>query len=85
MQLEVIEDIVLKEFKGLCSTCVHVDSCAYFKRKSAKIIIQCEMFEVDNSPLNEKDRGGLCKSCDLADECRLPGRKFGTWHCNEFQ
>ena len=86
MLREIIEDMVVREFKGLCSTCLHVDSCAYSKRKSDKIVIQCEMFEVDNdNPSGESTPEGLCKNCDLARFCRLPGRKTGTWHCNEFQ
>jgi hypothetical protein len=86
MQNEIIQEIVVKELKGLCSSCVHLTTCGYFKRNSHKVVIQCELFEVDEVvalPQNVPD--GLCKTCDLAAACRLPGRKMGTWHCNEFQ
>ncbi|HMG93903.1 MAG TPA: hypothetical protein VK589_27780 [Chryseolinea sp.] len=86
MHRDVIEEIVISEFKGLCSSCVHLASCGYFKKNSHKAVIQCELFEVDDEvvlPQNIPD--GLCRNCDLAAECRLPGRRMGTWHCNEFQ
>lgn len=85
MQHHIIEDIVINEFRSLCSTCLHIDTCTYFKKKSDKVIIQCEMFEVDDSPLQLREVDGLCKTCDLADDCKLPGRRIGTWHCNEFK
>ena len=86
MRHDIIEDIVVREFKDLCFTCLHVDSCAYSKMHPDKLVIQCEMFEVDNESLSGVNSAdGLCKTCDLAAHCRLPGRKTGTWHCNEFQ
>jgi hypothetical protein len=86
MRHDLIEEMVVKEFMGLCSTCAHVHSCAYSERRSDKVIIQCEMFEVDHDNLSgEKTPSGLCRTCDLTTVCRLPGRKTGTWHCNEFQ
>jgi len=86
MQREIIEDMVVREFRSLCSTCLHIDSCVYSRRRSDKVIIQCEMFEVDDDNLSgDNTPTGLCKNCDLAANCRLPGRKTGTWHCNEFQ
>jgi len=48
MQRTVIEDIAVKEVKGLCSTCLHVNDCAFFKRTLDKIVNQCELFEVDS-------------------------------------
>ena len=85
MQRTVI-DIAVREVKGLCSTCLHVNDCAYFKRTLDKIVNQCELFEVDSNDRSvENTPKGLCRNCDLASHCRLGGRKVGTWHCNEFQ
>ena len=84
MERAIIEDIVVRELKGLCSTCFHFDSCAYSKRQPDKAVIQCEMFEIDKES-GENPTEGLCRNCDLAKHCRLPGRRLGTWHCNEFQ
>ena len=86
MQRTNIEDIVMREFTGLCSTCLHINTCTYHKGASEKIIIQCELFEADDEPLTAQNTAfGLCKNCDLASGCNLPGRKTGTWHCNEFE
>lgn len=85
MLSEMVEEIVINEFRGLCTSCVHSNTC-YFKKNSHKVVIQCELFEVDQEvALPQNDPNGLCKTCDLAEACRLPGRKMGTWHCNEFQ
>jgi hypothetical protein len=85
MEIQMIEDMVVKEFTGLCATCLHTASCSYFK-KSDKAVIQCELFEIDDEAVSISHiPAGLCKTCELASECRLPGRKIGTWHCNEFQ
>ena len=86
MQREIIEEIVVSEFRGLCSSCIHISTCGYFKKNSHKGIIQCELFEVDEEvALPQNNTNGLCKTCDLEAACKLPGRKMGTWHCNEFQ
>jgi hypothetical protein len=86
MRPTIIEEIVVKEFRGLCVTCLHGPSCSYLKRKSDKIVIQCELFEADDEVVvTTHTPAGLCKSCDLAADCRLPGRKIGIWHCNEFR
>lgn len=86
MQMEMIEEILVREFRGLCSSCIHIASCSYFKKNSHKDIIQCELFEVDDEiDLSQNSPGGLCKTCDLRAKCRLPKRKVGTWHCDEFQ
>ena len=85
MQLDIMEEIVVKEFRSRCVMCLHVATCSYFKKKSDKIIIQCELFEDDDDALTQNPPTGLCKTCDLASDCRLPGRRTGTWHCNEFR
>ena len=86
MRHDIVEDMVVREFKDLCSTCFHVDSCAYSKKEPDKLVIQCEMFEVGGEDLSRENiPEGLCKTCDVATHCRLPGKKLGAWHCNEFQ
>jgi hypothetical protein len=79
---ELIEDIVLEGFKGLCETCVHAYRCSYHK-PGEKAVIQCEMFEMDME--NDTPENGLCRSCENASTCRLPGKKAGVWHCDEFE
>ena len=86
MQKAIMEEIVVSELRGLCSSCIHLATCCYYKKNSHKVVIQCELFEVDDevgSPQNNPE--GLCKNCDLSAACKLPGRRIGTWHCNEFQ
>jgi hypothetical protein len=82
---ERIEQLVAKELKSLCITCMHTHDCV-FHRLSIKAIIQCELFEFD---LGHDERSGtphgLCKTCDNASLCKLPGRIEGLWHCNEFR
>jgi hypothetical protein len=81
---ELIEDVIISEVKGLCGTCAHADNCFYYKT-ALKAIIQCELFELDNtSRAGLSSPKGLCKTCDLATRCKLPGRVQGLWHCNEF-
>jgi hypothetical protein len=82
---EIIEDIVMREFKALCDTCAHQGDCVYHQT-STKAIIQCELFEYEEEQIIGSAAAlGLCITCDLANECTLPGRKVGTWHCNEFR
>jgi hypothetical protein len=83
-----IDEIIVSELKGLCYTCQHVESCAY-RKNTTKKIIQCELYELDTdvryaNGSYEPDLAGLCKTCDHAPTCALPGRKSGVWHCNEY-
>ncbi len=79
---QLIEEMIIREMKGLCASCLHAPSCVYF-RMSKREIIQCEMFEEDKDQL-AFPAAGLCKTCDHAQSCKLPGRKQGVWHCDEF-
>lgn len=80
----IIEDLVASELKPLCNTCVHRDECVYY-RTSLKAVIQCELFELDQSDVSESYLTiSLCTTCDHAKHCTLPGRKRGVWRCNEF-
>ena len=82
---ELIEDLVTRELKALCTTCAHVSTCVYY-RATSKAIIQCEIFSIDQDNAGETESAqGLCTSCDLASHCKLPGRKIGVWRCNEFR
>lgn len=85
MQLkELIEDLVVREVKGLCTTCVHTHDCLFHKTATKKII-QCELFELGfEPPAAEVSATGLCKTCDNAAHCKLSGRKEGVWRCSEF-
>lgn len=86
MQREAIEELILREFRGLCSSCLHVDTCVYHGSEPGRSVIQCELFELNDEPSLEVDSAqGLCKGCDFAPACKLPGRRTGTWHCNEFR
>jgi hypothetical protein len=82
---EIIEDIITRELRGLCVSCAHADRCIYHK-DSLKLVIQCEMFDLDQaSRPTPQPLQGLCRTCDHAPYCKLPGRKNGVWRCNEFQ
>jgi hypothetical protein len=81
----LIEHIVNRELRHICDTCVHAETCIY-KKQSQKAIIQCEMYETDaKEALNGGVLQGLCKNCDHAPRCTLPGKQFGVWHCNEYK
>lgn len=79
---EVIEELIENEVKGLCGTCTHAANCVYLKT-ARKQIIQCELYELDVT-FSDIPPSGLCRSCDHSTTCKLPGRVFGVWHCNEF-
>lgn len=85
MQLkELIEDLVVKEVKGLCATCAHAEDCLY-RKTATKKIIQCELFELNlEQNIGAVEVMGLCKTCDNAKHCKLAGRTEGVWRCNEF-
>lgn len=81
---ELIESIVINEVKGLCVTCMHAETCVYYKT-ATKGIIQCELYTLEvESVLNINTARGLCKTCDHALHCKLPGKNEGVWRCNEF-
>jgi hypothetical protein len=79
---QLIEEIITREVRGLCTTCIHAETCAY-SLSSTKTIIQCELFQLDQA-VEVLSSGGLCKTCDQLSTCRLPGRRTGVWHCDEF-
>jgi len=82
---EIIENLITREVRGLCMTCVHANACIYHQT-ATRDIIQCELYQLDVERTTLKDQPqGLCKSCDNAANCKLPGRAGGVWHCNEFE
>lgn len=82
---ETIEEIIVRELRGLCASCAHAEGCLYFNT-SLKIVIQCDMFDdVQNAEPHAHEVQGLCRTCDHSPSCKLPGRKHGVWRCNEFQ
>jgi hypothetical protein len=82
MQTQVlIERLVETEMTALCVSCLTRHDCA-LQRITSKIIIHCESYNPD---FDENVPKGLCKTCDNASVCQLPGRKEGIWHCNEFR
>jgi hypothetical protein len=50
-----------------------------------KLFDHYELFENEPDQSLPGDPGGLCKTCDRADKCELPGRRTGTWHCKDFE
>jgi hypothetical protein len=81
----IIEDMLTRELKSLCGTCVYKNDCIYY-RTSTKAIIQCELFELDQEfNIDSSSARGLCATCDHTDHCTLPGRRQGVWRCNEFR
>jgi hypothetical protein len=86
--LSDIEEIVVKELGGLCTSCVHFDECVY-RKTSDKVVIQCEVFEnSEGSPVERIDRTlvrGLCLNCSKNRFCHLPREASGVWHCEEYE
>jgi hypothetical protein len=82
---ELIEDLVTSGLKGLCMNCLHNQTCIYHKA-TTRHIIQCELYSLDeDSYPDPSSPNGLCRTCDLAADCTLPGRRSGVWHCNEYK
>lgn len=85
----VIEDIVVKELTGLCGSCAHYEKCIY-RKNSAKVIIQCEVFESlrgdhDQYQVTGMPEKGLCLNCSKNRCCHLPKAATGVWHCEEYE
>ncbi len=80
----IIENLVTRELKSLCNTCIHQDECVYYKT-ATKAIIQCELFVLDQEYIRDSNSPlGLCTNCDHASDCTLPGRRHGVWRCDDF-
>lgn len=82
---ETIEEIIVRELRGLCASCARAEGCLYHNT-SLKVIIQCDMFDdALTGDASAHPLQGLCRTCDHSSYCKLPGRKHGVWRCNEFQ
>lgn len=82
---ERIEQFIISELKGICTNCLHASNCVYHQT-STKRIIQCELYELDHEITTEHQHAkGLCATCDSSPRCKLIGRKFGVWNCNEYK
>jgi hypothetical protein len=82
----LIHNLPQKVLQGLCTNCASAEHCSY-RKATDKIIIQCEIFELNNLVAQESvlpRPGGLCASCVHAAFCQLPGRNVGVWHCEEY-
>lgn len=86
-----VEEVVVKELKGLCGSCMHAFDCVY-RKTSDKVVIQCEVFEdgdtgttVDNRAAGEIVLRGLCLNCNKNRFCHLPKKTSGVWHCEEYE
>jgi len=89
--------IIQEELPGLCETCANRFTCV-FKLNANKIILQCELFEVEESVptpfLSIASRShnkklisslkGLCGNCSNVPYCQLPKAEGGVWHCEEY-
>ena len=86
--LSDIEEIVVKELGGLCTSCVHFNECVY-RKSSNKVVIQCEVFESpEDSSAEHIDHAlvrGLCLNCSKHRFCHLPREASGVWHCEEYE
>jgi hypothetical protein len=79
-----LEELVARELKDLCMSCVHAPDCAY-RQAATKAVIQCEMFEYGQKDAQLIPQAqGLCSTCDHSGYCKLPGRIDGVWRCDEF-
>lgn len=79
-----IEQMVSRELKGICTNCAHTNTCIYYK-SATKMIIQCELYEFTGSAMNLEPPKGLCCTCDSSPNCKLVGRLFGVWTCNDYK
>jgi len=84
---EIIEVLLAKELQGLCTSCANFETCSY-RKASTKIIIQCELYELETEQPTDQvgnDLSGLCVNCCNVDTCGLPDKQFGVWHCEEYE
>ena len=87
------------EYRDLCSTCNHAQSCGN-RGTPEKPIFYCEEFDayIPESPkktsisesapiemINSDQYKGLCSNCENRETCLLPKPEGGIWHCEEYR
>jgi len=91
----------LREYGGLCSTCVNASACGY-RRAPLKAVWDCCDFEPETAPVNtlsptvsplksfaeDKNPGGyagLCVNCEHRETCTYTRPEGGVWHCGDYE
>lgn len=81
-------------YKGLCSNCEKLETCAYPSSTSETWF--CEEYSYEKpapksrpAEIHEEKEPeklmGLCMNCELRDTCRLPKAAGGVWFCGEYE
>lgn len=89
---------ITKKNRGICSTCVHLEKCAY-RAGTDQPIWFCEAFddtiaiETQTKPVSPEKFSkltysngylGLCVNCDHREYCMNAKQAGGVWHCEEY-
>lgn len=90
----------LREYGGLCSSCVNASTCGY-RRVPSQAVWDCCDFEPETAPVNilsptvsplksiaeytnPGEYAGLCVNCEHRETCTYPRPEGGVWHCEEY-
>ena len=91
----------VREYGGLCSTCVNASTCDY-RRTPLQPVWTCCDFTPELVPVNIVPRtvsplksiaegenpakhAGLCVNCEHRETCTFPRPEGGVWHCEEYE
>jgi hypothetical protein len=86
-----------QEYLGLCSTCIHTETCT-FRRDVSQAVLECDEFDtgktaeavVIEAPATAVELEsaiefkGLCVNCDIRQSCTFSKPPEGIWHCEEY-
>jgi hypothetical protein len=81
--LESVQHLLEHELQSLCTNCAYFDTCSY-RMKASKIIVQCELYELNQELSFPAAVKGLCMNCCKVDSCVKPHSESGVWHCDEY-
>lgn len=85
-----------EEHLGLCTTCIHTETCT-FRRDVSQAVLECDEFDIGQTAEPEArveaaqgnaeakvEFKGLCVNCDSRTSCTFPKPAEGIWHCEEY-
>ena len=88
------------EYRGLCTTCKHRETCQY-ARDPGRCIMHCDEFEGETALLSAKTEAppdiirkrvyngnapmGLCRTCGKFPDCKFSKPEGGVWSCEEYE
>jgi hypothetical protein len=83
-------------YKGVCSNCEKLETCAYPSTTSDTWF--CEEYSYEKPVATPKEQSadvqeeaqaqkfaGLCLNCELRETCALPKAPGGVWFCGEYE